>query len=59
MTSRPNDGRRNETAERVDQLLDKGMSALEVARLLGISPQAVYRTVERNKLVHPRDRQSA
>lgn len=58
MTSKT-DRRYNDTAERVDELLDKGMSVLEVARLLNISPQAIYRTVERHGLVHPRDRQAS
>ena len=52
----PDDGRYTETRERVADLLDKGMSVLEISRLLNISPQAVYRQIHRHKLTLPKER---
>jgi DNA-binding CsgD family transcriptional regulator len=46
------------TAERVAELLDKGMTVLEVARLLNISPQAVYGHITRHGLRTPSERAS-
>lgn len=56
MTSR--DGRRTDTAERVAELLDKGMTVLEISRLLNISPQAIYRQIDRHGLTKPTERAS-
>lgn len=44
------------TGTRVAELLDKGMTVLEVARLLNISPQAVYGHIERQGLKKPTER---
>lgn len=57
MTSSPNDGRRNETADKVAELLEKNMSVLEISRLLSISPQAVYRQIKRHGLTVPTERE--
>jgi DNA-binding NarL/FixJ family response regulator len=53
MSSNHRDGRRTDTAERVAELLDKGMTVLEIARLLSISPAAVYRQIHRHNLPLP------
>jgi DNA-binding NarL/FixJ family response regulator len=53
MTSTQTDGRFTDTKDRVAELLDKGMSVLEIARLLNISPQAVYRQIHRHGLRLP------
>jgi DNA invertase Pin-like site-specific DNA recombinase len=53
------DGRANDTRKRVAELLEKGMTVLEIARLLSISPQAVYKQINRHNLTKPTERQSA
>jgi DNA-binding NarL/FixJ family response regulator len=53
MTSTQTDGRFTDTKDRVAELLDKGMSVLQIARLLNISPQAVYRQIHRHGLQLP------
>lgn len=57
MTSSPIDGRRNDTADKVAELLDKGITVLEISRLLNISPAAVYRQIKRHKLTLPSERE--
>lgn len=47
------DGRRTETTGKVADLLDKGMTVLEISRLLHVSPQAVYRQIHRHGLDLP------
>ncbi len=51
------DGRYTDTRQKVAELLDKGMSVLEIARLLNISPQAVYRQIHRHGLSLPSENQ--
>lgn len=53
MTANHSDGRRTDTTEKVAELLEKGMTVLEIARLLSISPQAVYRQIHRHELNLP------
>jgi IS30 family transposase len=53
MTANHSDGRRNDTADKVAELLGKGMTVLEIARLLNISPAAVYRQIHRHGLQLP------
>lgn len=53
------DRRRNDTADRVAELLDKGMTVLEVAHLLRISPAAVYKTIHRYGLSLPSHRSAS
>ena len=48
MTTSQKDRRFTDTSEKVAELLDKGMTVLEIARLLNISPQAVYRQIHRH-----------
>jgi hypothetical protein len=57
MTLKQRDGRRTETAAKVAELLGKGMTVLEVSRLLSISPQAIYRQIERHGLTLPTERE--
>jgi DNA-binding NarL/FixJ family response regulator len=54
MTSIQTDGRRTNTGEKIAELLAKGMTVLEIARLLNISPQAVYAQIHRHGLTLPR-----
>lgn len=35
------------TADKVAELLEKGMTVLEISRVLSISPQAVYKHIHR------------
>lgn len=58
MSLREQDGRRTETADKVAELLERGMTVLEISRLLSISPQAVYRSIERHGLTKPSERAS-
>jgi IS30 family transposase len=53
MSSPERDGRYTDTSAKVAELLDKGMTVLEIARLLNISPQAVYRQIRRHSLQLP------
>lgn len=57
MSSHSDDGRFTDTRQKVAELLDKGMSVLEIARLLNISPQAVYRQIHRHDLSLPSEKQ--
>ena len=59
MTTRPEDGRRNGTAEKVAEYLDQGLTVLEIARLLNISPAAIYRQINRHGLTLPSARVTA
>lgn len=59
MTTRPEDGRRNGTSEKVAEYLDQGLTVLEIARLLNISPAAIYRQIKRHGLTLPRERVSS
>lgn len=59
MTSSQTDRRFTDTTEKVSELLDKGMSVLEISRLLTISPQAVYRQIERHGLELPSEREAS
>ena len=47
------DRRYTDTSKKVAELLAKGMTVLEIARLLNISPQAVYRQIHRHGLQLP------
>jgi DNA-binding NarL/FixJ family response regulator len=53
MSSNHSDGRRTDTTDKVAELLRKGMTVLEIARLLNISPAAVYRQIHRHGLKLP------
>jgi len=53
MTSNHSDGRRTDTTDKVAELLKKGMTVLEIARLLNVSPQAIYRQIHRHELKLP------
>jgi DNA-binding NarL/FixJ family response regulator len=53
MTTSQKDRRFTDTSGKVAELLDKGMTVLEIARLLNISPQAVYRQIHRHRLQLP------
>lgn len=53
MSSQQVDRRFTETTSKVAELLDQGMSVLAIARLLEISPQAVYRQIHRHGLRKP------
>ena len=44
------------TADRVRELLEEGKTVLEIARLLEISPQAVYKHIDRNGWAVPTER---
>lgn len=56
MTSSRTDWRRTYTTAKIADLLEKDMTVLEIARLLGISPQAVYRQIHRHQLELPSTR---
>ena len=43
----------SQTATKVAELLDKGLTVLEVARHLNISPQAVYKHIHSQNLQLP------
>lgn len=58
MTSKT-DRRYTDTTGKIAELLDKGMSVLEISRLLTISPQAVYRQIERHDLDLPTQREAS
>lgn len=58
MTTSQTDRRYTDTTQKVAELLDKGMTVLEISRLLTISPQAVYRQIERHGLTLPSGRAS-
>jgi len=47
------DRRRTDTTDRVAELLYKGMTVLEISRLLNISPQAIYKQIHRHDLQLP------
>lgn len=53
MSSQQRDRRYTDTTLKVADLLSRGMSVLEIARLLNISPQAVYRQIHRHDLGLP------
>lgn len=59
MTLSEQDGRRTDTAARVAELLDKGMTVLEISQLLKISPAAIYKQIDRHGLTLPTQRVSA
>ena len=44
------------TGDRVAELLDTGMTVLEISRLLTISPQAVYKHIRKQGLPTPSER---
>ena len=46
------------THERVAELIEKGLTVLEVARHLNISPQAVYKHMHRRDIQLPSERAS-
>lgn len=46
----------SKTRDRVAELLEKGMTVLEIARMLNVSPQAVYKHIHRNNLPLPTER---
>lgn len=50
MTVEQRDRRYTDTTEKVAELLTKGFTVLEIARHLNISPQAVYRQINRHGL---------
>lgn len=47
------------TKDKVRDLLDKGLTVLEVARHLSISPQAVYKHLHAQKLPTPTERDAS
>lgn len=47
------------TKEKVRDLLNKGLTVLEVARHLNISPQAVYKHLHKLELELPTQKESA
>lgn len=47
------------TRERVAELIEKGLTVLEIAHLLRISPQAVYKHVKRYDLALPSERSAS
>jgi len=49
----------NTTGEKVEELLNKGLTVLEVARHLNISPQAVYGHISRRNIILPSEKVSA
>lgn len=46
------------THEKVAELIGKGLTVLEVARHLNISPQAVYKHIHRHEIALPSERAS-
>lgn len=50
---KPTDRRFNDTAQKVAEHLEKGLTVLEIARLLSISPNAVYKHIHRYDLQLP------
>lgn len=46
----------NTTKDKVRELIGKGLTVLEVARHLNISPQAVYKHIHRYDIPLPTDR---
>lgn len=59
MTTAQVDARYTDTSQKVAELLDKGMTVLEISRVLAISPQAVYAHIKRYGLTHPSKRKVA
>jgi DNA-binding CsgD family transcriptional regulator len=47
------------TRERVKDLIEKGLTVLEIAHLLRISPQAVYKHLKRYDLPLPSQREAS
>ena len=56
MTTSQKDRRYTDTSEKVADLLAKGMTVLEIARHLNISPQAVYGQIDRHGLQRPTEK---
>ena len=55
----PQDRRFNDTKDRVAEHLRNGLTVLEISRLLGISPSAVYKHIRRYGLPLPSERERA
>lgn len=53
------DRRQNDTAQKVAEHLAKGLTVLEIARLLSISPSAVYKHIHRYDLTLPSEEKAS
>ena len=53
------DRRYNDTKDRVSEHLSNGLTVLEISRLLGISPTAVYKHIKRYRMPLPTEREKA